>query len=211
MICELRQVPNYKNAAIFASMEKHDQKIDLRDRIKRAGKNQTELANYLGISSFSASRLARGERKMSFQESQLINDWLGEVEALEKPKHIIPVYGYAHDWEDDEKISMLPNRAIEWIDRPQHTQITGEMFCIRTLGETMEPRLFAGEEVYAIRGLPPARGKDCVIEFKDGSAVIKTYEKQKDGFIFARQYNPDTIVKYAFSEIKQIHLIVYRA
>lgn len=206
MICDIRQVPKLNKAAIFTTMSKSN----LQERIIRAGKSQTELAKHLGISEFSASRLALGKRKMSVEESQLINEFIGDYGTHAKPENIIPVYGYAHDWENDELIALTPNRAIEWIDKPKHQWASGEVFAIRTLGETMEPRLFAGEEIYIAKDLPPARGKDCVIEFKDGTAVVKTYEKQKDGFIWARQYNPDSIVKYASSIVKQIHSVIAR-
>ena len=75
----------------------------------------------------------------------------------------------------------------------------------------MEPRFFAGESVFVHAGLPPARGQDCLIEFRDGSAVIKSYRGQRDGFVFAWQYNPSADesneLRYQGTDVKALHAV----
>lgn len=58
--------------------------------------------------------------------------------------------------------------------------------------------------------LPPGRDQDCLVEFNDGSAVVKTYVAQRDGAVFCRQWNPDSEVRYIGSAVKAVHAIVWR-
>lgn len=185
-------------------------KKDLRERLHYARKTQQQLADMLGVSFTSASRLARGDRKMSADEAALIDAWLnGNSNEPASPKDKIPLYGYAAAG-NGERIALVNNQIIDWVDAPPYSTVSGEIAAIRILGESMEPRLFAGEEILIARGLSPARGKDCVIEFHDGSAVVKTYERSRDGRVFARQYNPEQLIDYSADEVKKIHAVIWR-
>ncbi len=207
MICTARQEHNFQSAAIFRGMTISD----LTRRLQIAGKKRRDLAEFLDISYHSAGRLERGERAPSFEEVQKLSNWIGEYpDEIAKPKHIVPVYGFAANWEDDEYISFAPDKAIEWVDNRYKTLTQSDIFIVRAIGDTMRPRYFAGDEAIVAKDLPPACGKDCLIEFKDQTAVIKTYEKQQGGMVFARQYNPEKLCQYPVSSIRQIHTILLR-
>lgn len=206
MICNLRQEPFSINAAIFPHMEKSS----LQRRLDIAGKTQAELAELLGVSTFSASRLARGTRKMTATEKVLIDAWLNEPEIdIRALQNRIPLFGYAAGANGD-RIAFTSNHALDWVDPPPYSTVSGEIAAIRILGESMEPRLFSGEEILIARGLYPARGKDAVVEFKDGTAVVKTYMRSKDGFIYCHQYNPDLEIKFRADDVKSVHAVIWR-
>lgn len=209
MICEQRQYPFMQFPRTFAGMTD-----TLKRRLQKAGRNQEELAEALNISPWSASRLVRGQRTMKALEATRIDTWLAET-ASDQTKDgpsvggKIPLYGYAAG-SSPERVAFTSSRALDWIDGPPHQVFSGPVAALRVAGDSMEPRLFAGEEVLIALDLPPARGRDCVLEFKDGTAAVKTYEKSRDGWIFCRQYNPDSEVRFAASEVKAVHAVLWR-
>jgi phage repressor protein C with HTH and peptisase S24 domain len=208
MICEVRQQASARNAVIFAAMTD----LDLKRRLQIAGRTQEELAAALRISSHSASRLVLGKRKMSAAESDAIDTWLADADTKTpsvKGSGRIPLYGYAQGANSD-RVAFTSDRALDWVDPPPFSSISGPMAVLRISGDSMEPRLFAGEEVVVALDLSPARGRDCVIEFADGTAAVKQYERSRDGFIFARQYNPDKEVRFPASEVKAVHAVIWR-
>lgn len=132
----------------------------------------------------------------------------GEMEP-DAPRRRVPVYGYAAAGGGD-LIAMNPGEIIEWIELPAGLDPKGDIFVVRTVGSSMEPRIFPGETLVIQRRLPPARGKDAIIEFHDGSGVVKTFQGQRDGFVFAWQYNPGEERRYDASKVKAIHSVYCR-
>lgn len=126
-----------------------------------------------------------------------------------EPRRRAPMYGYAAGSSGD-RIAFNPGEIIEWIELPPGMDPRGDVFTVRAIGSSMEPRIFDGETLVVQRGMPPARGRDAVIEFNDGSAVVKTYKGQKDGHVFAWQYNPDTEVRFEMSTVKAVHAVYCR-
>lgn len=210
MICEQRQYPFMQFAPTLAGMTD-----TLKRRLQKAGRKQEELAQALGISPWSASRLVLGKREMKAQEAARIDAFLAETASDERYDDApsgtgrIPLYGYAAAAAPD-RVAFTSGRALDWIEAPPLQLFSGPMAALRIAGESMEPRLFAGEEVLIALGLSPGRGRDCVIEFKDGTAAVKTYEKSRDGWIFCRQFNPDQEVRYKAHEVKAIHAVLWR-
>lgn len=74
----------------------------------------------------------------------------------------------------------------------------------------MQPRLFAGEIVFAQLGLPPAERADCVVEFYDGTAMVKTYLRERDGTLFLRHWDPAEEVRVPGVQVKARHAVVWR-
>ncbi|PIB96491.1 S24 family peptidase [Caulobacter sp. X] len=195
---------------------------DLPQRLERAGFNQAALARFMGLDPASLSKTIKGQRQLKAHEWAKIEEFFasngggeteGSVTAMaprrRTPQSRIPVYGYAATG-DDDRIAFAAGQVVDWLDPPPTWNGTGDLIAIRVLGDSMEPRLFTGEMVLAQVGLPPARDRDCIVEFLDGTALVKTYQGQKDGHVFLRQFNPDKQVALQATQVKALHAIIWR-
>ena len=79
---------------------------------------------------------------------------------------------------------------------------------IHPIGSSMEPRIFEGEPLLVLVRQPPLRNGDALIEFNDGTGVVKSYRGTRDGQVFAHQYNPDEDRRYEATKVKALHRVV---
>ncbi len=193
---------------------------DLPSRLKRAGRSQAELARHLRLDPSSLTKTIKGQRVLKADEMMAIEAFFESAPSdpnapidlasrRRSGQRRIPVYGYAAAGGDD-RIAYADGRVIEWIDPPPLWSGAGDLIAVRVVGVSMEPRLFEGEMVVAQLALPPARNRDCLIEMQDGSALVKTYATQKDGFVFCHQWNPDKEVRLKTDDVKALHAIIWR-
>lgn len=182
-----------------------------RARLAAVGRSDTDLARRLNKSKSAVSRIMTGERKDLRQ---------GEVEAIEaaladfegkpqRPPGLIPLLGYAAATGGD-RIVWNTDAPLDWVEAPPMRDTGTQVLAIRVSGDSMEPRLFAGETIYVGRQLAPARNGDAVIEFNDGTAVVKSYAGMRQGFVFARQYNPDEELRYEATRVRAVHAVLWR-
>lgn len=194
---------------------------EIPSRLRSMKRSQADLARHLNIDPSTMTKLLKGDRRLKADELVKIEQFFGEpvdragvVETLSSrrasPPRRIPVYGYAAAG-GSERIAINAGQVIEWVDAPPLWNGLGDLMVVRIIGDSMEPRYFAGEAVVVTVGLPPGRGQDCLIEFHDGSAVIKNYRAQRDGFVYAWQYNPprgeDNEVRYDGASVKALHAV----
>lgn len=181
---------------------------EIRRRLRESGRTQESLARHLGISKDSASRLVAGHRNMRLEELDKIQDFFGDTEPRHPEFVQIPVYGYVAAGGTD-RIALASDHVLERIEVP-YGLTRGETIAIRVAGDSMEPRLYSGELVIVELGVPPNRGGDCVVEMKDGTALVKQYQGIRDGYAFLRQLNPDQEVRLPLTQVKAIHAVKYR-
>ncbi len=183
---------------------------EIRARLKTTGRTQAALARYIGKSKDSVSRMLLGERNLDLEESEKIEAFFaGDDPAPAGPQFMqIPVYGYAAAGSDD-RITIADDRVIDRIEVPVGIA-RGDIMAIRVAGDSMEPRLYSGEIVIVGLNTPPAKNGDCVVELKDGSALVKQYRAQKDGRLFLWQYNPEKQIDIDATKVKNIHAVLYR-
>lgn len=195
---------------------------DLPERLRRAGLNQAALARFIPLDPSSLTKTIKGERQLKANELLRIEEFFatngeGDREASitpmaprrKAPQARISIFGYRPTGASD-RVSLDPAHVVDWIDPPPTWNGAGDLIGIRVPGDDMEPRLFAGEMVIAQLGLPPTRDRDCIIEFTDGTATVKTYRGQKDGQVFAHQFQPDQQVALAATKVKAIHAVIWR-
>lgn len=118
----------------------------------------------------------------------------------------VPEYGYAAASLGD-RFALNEGQILDWVDLPMGMQLRGDFFVVRTMGSSMEPRIWAGERKLVQRNVPPGRDQDAVIEFNDGSGVLKTFRKQQSGKIFAFQYNPEQEIQYEGASVRAMHAV----
>ena len=181
---------------------------DIKARLERTGRKHSALADHLGISKDSAYRLVNGKRDPSHDEVLAIERFFAGDDDTGPRMIEIPVYGYAGAGGED-RITLAGDAVLDHIKIPEGLA-KGNIMAIRVAGDSMEPRLFAGELVIVGGNLPLARGQDCVVEFRDGSAVVKQYQGQREGFIFLRQFNPEKEVRYDATKVRAVHAVLYR-
>lgn len=205
MICAERQLHAVPN---FGTIHRMVEPTDLKRRLRDRDKTQADLARYLDKSPQSISRLVDGQRRMSAIEEKKIAEFLGEPPRA--PSGRIPLYGFVSAAAQPDRIAVTSDRVLEWLEPPDLRGKTPPNAAWRVADESMAPRLFAGEVVYGVTGLPPARNQDCVIEFTDDTVMIKTYVKQDSGYLFVRQFNPDKELRFRWDEVRAIHAVTYR-
>jgi len=185
--------------------------VEWRARLKATGRSETDLAQRIGKSKSALSRIMTGERKDLRQaEAEAIEVALAELEGRPvRPSGMIPLLGYAAAGGAD-LIVWNTDAPLQWVEAPPMTEGATEVLAIRVSGDSMEPRLFAGETIYVGRRLSPARNGDAVIEFTDGTAVVKSYGGTRQGYVFARQYNPEAELKYDAARVRAVHAVLWR-
>jgi phage repressor protein C with HTH and peptisase S24 domain len=212
-----RRVENF--STIFCMIDP----ADIPNRLAKIGRSQADLARALNLDPSSLTKTIRGLRQMKAAEVAKIEAFLEESAHDPQPERNvrrymgqsqqrgskIPVYGYAAGG-GEERIAVNDGGIVDWIDAPPLWSGAGDLFGVRVIGSSMEPRLFEGELVIAQRNLPPARERDCLIELKDGSALVKTYTRQKEGRVFYRQWNPEKEAHLPALDVKALHAIVWR-
>lgn len=194
---------------------------EIPSRLRSLKRSQSELARHLNIDPSSLTKTLKGERRLKADELIKIEQFFGEkidregaVESLSARRQTaprrIPVYGYAAAG-GQERVAINAGQVIDWVDAPPLWNGLGDLIVVRIIGDSMEPRYFAGEAVVVHVGLPPGRGQDCLIEFHDGSGVVKNYRGQRDGVVFAWQYNPpmdqEGEIRFDGSSVKAIHAV----
>lgn len=185
-------------------------KARLADRPRGAGYKLSEL---LGMNSSYFYRKLKQGGPLKATQANIIRQYLaddtgmddGAPSAATQNRRRLPVFGYAAAGGDD-RIATNEGRILDWMDLPMGMELgPGEWFVVVTVGSSMEPRIFPGEPQIVRRDHPPSRGKDVVVEFADGTAVIKTYKGQRDGKVFVEQYNPPRELSYDATSVRALH------
>jgi phage repressor protein C with HTH and peptisase S24 domain len=179
---------------------------DVSRRISREGRKAREGAPPNELS----ERHARLAREF-FREAEGLPPLPGPApEAATTRDRRLPVYGYAAG-SDGDLIALNEGQVIDYVELPMGLLLgPGDYFVVRAIGSSMEPRIFPGEQLVVRRKFAPARGGDCIIEFSDGSGVVKTYKGMRDGRVFAEQYNPSKGVDYEAASVKAVHAVAFR-
>jgi phage repressor protein C with HTH and peptisase S24 domain len=182
------------------------------ERLKRMGQSQAALARHLQLDPSSLTKTLKGARKLTVSELRKMEDFFGESLSGPSPERVsrpigrrIPVYGYAAAGGED-RIALASDQVLDWVDAPPFWNGSGELIMVRIVGDSMEPRYFAGERVPVRRGLPPGRGSDCLVELNDDSALLKVFRGMRDGTLFLSQYNPgDAELRVPLTQVRAVH------
>jgi SOS-response transcriptional repressor LexA len=203
----IRAETQYGNVAVIATIGRM-KPSEIKSRLAETGRSQIALGRAIGKSKDSVSRLLKGERGLDVEEAELIKNFFGDDQPKAPPFVQIPVYGYAAAGGDD-RITIASDQVLDRIEVPAGLT-RGEVIAIRVAGDSMEPRLYAGELVIVGLNVPPTRNGDCVVELKDGSALVKQYRGQRDGTVFLFQHNPEREIRLEATKVRAMHAVVYR-
>lgn len=173
------------------------------------------LAKHLDMDPSYLTRKLASRRDLKVSESQAVKAFLnGDAPEPEAPVgRRVPVYGYAAmgssgPGDEGDLIAMSSGDVLDWTELPLGLNPRGECFVINPIGSSMEPRIFAGESLLVLVRVPPLRDGDALIEFNDGTGVVKSYRGTRQGRVWAHQFNPEGGRDYDAARVKAIHRTV---
>ncbi len=178
---------------------------------------QSALARFLDMDASYLSRKLKTRDPLTVSEARKAQQWLESMDLpdyeppaqpAESQSRKLRVFGYAAT-SDGDRIAIASDRILDMMEIPAELDPSTH-FVILPIGSSMEPRIFAGEPQVVRRNYPPGRDRLVLIEFNDGTGVIKSYRGQKDGRVFVEQYNPPKTLDYDASTVKALHAIVLR-
>lgn len=185
---------------------------DWRKRLDAVGRKDADLARRINKTPTALSRIMTGQRK-DLRQSEIdgIEQAIAEFEGKsERPPGLIPLLGYAAAGGDDHIVWNV-DQPLDWVEAPPiRAGSATEVVAVRVHGDSMEPRLFSGETIYIGLNLAPARNGDAVIEFKDGSALVKSYAGRRDDRLYAQQYNPSKLLDWPATKVRGVHAVLWR-
>lgn len=118
----------------------------------------------------------------------------------------VPVYGYVAGSTD--RVAINDGKIIGMRERGPALAYAKEGFYVTVIGDSMEPRLRAGEYVAVNPSLPPIKGDECVVQYIDGEAIVKTFISQDAFNLKVSQYNPKKVLEISVKEIVSVYPVV---
>jgi phage repressor protein C with HTH and peptisase S24 domain len=123
----------------------------------------------------------------------------------------IPVYGHAVGGKDGEFI--LNGNQVTEVLAPASLSSVADAYAVYVVGNSMEPRYFAGECVYVNPRLPISRGAFVVAQIAGGEdgvphAYIKRFVSQDARRLRLEQYNPKKYLEFPAAKVVSVHRII---
>lgn len=118
----------------------------------------------------------------------------------------VPLFGYANAAGDVMRLS--EDHIVRQVPALPAQIGSRGAFAVYVFGDSMEPALRSGYTAFAVRNMPPVRGELCIIELKDGEALIKTFEGMDASTVFASQLNPAKKLSYPRREVANLYRVV---
>ena len=123
----------------------------------------------------------------------------------------IPAYGQAVGGKDGEFI-LNGNRIVDVLAPPSLAGVP-DAYAVYVVGDSMEPRYFAGEAVFVNPRLPVRRGDFVVaqIAVEDGApphAYIKRFFARDGRILRLEQFNPRKTLAFPVGRVISVHRII---
>ncbi len=123
----------------------------------------------------------------------------------------IPAYGQAVGGKDGEFI-LNGNRIVDVLAPPSLAGVP-DAYAVYVVGDSMEPRYFAGEAVFVNPRLPVRRGDFVVaqIAVEDGEpphAYIKRFVARDARILRLEQFNPKKTLAFPVGRVMSVHRII---
>jgi phage repressor protein C with HTH and peptisase S24 domain len=123
----------------------------------------------------------------------------------------IPAYGHAVGGKDGEFI-LNGNRIVD-ILAPPSLQGVPDAYAVYVVGDSMEPRYFAGEAVFVNPRLPVRRGDFVVAqiaaeESEPPHAYVKRFMAREARTLKLEQFNPRKALEFPVARVISVHRII---
>jgi phage repressor protein C with HTH and peptisase S24 domain len=126
----------------------------------------------------------------------------GEVQIATR----IPVYGQAVG------VILNGNRVADILAPPSLSRVA-DAYAVYVVGDSMEPRYFAGEMVFVNPRLPISKGAFVVAQIAIGDdetphAYVKRFVSSDSKRLRLEQYNPARILEFPASRVVSVHRVI---
>ena len=123
----------------------------------------------------------------------------------------IPIYGQAIGGKDDEFI--LTGNQVTEVVAPANLSNVPDAYAVYVVGDSMEPRYFAGETVFVNPRQPISKGAFVVAQISGPEseaprAYVKRFVSQDSKRLRLEQYNPKKILEFPTAKVLSVHRIV---
>jgi phage repressor protein C with HTH and peptisase S24 domain len=123
----------------------------------------------------------------------------------------IPVYGQAVGGKDGEFV--LNGNEVSEVLAPASLSTVPNAYAVYVVGDSMEPRYFAGETVFVNPRLPISKGAFVVAQISSGEeevphAYVKRFVSQDARRLRLEQYNPKKVLEFPASKVVSVHRII---
>jgi phage repressor protein C with HTH and peptisase S24 domain len=124
----------------------------------------------------------------------------------------IPVYGQARGGKDGQFV--LNGNKVADIIAPPHLASVPNAFAVYIVGDSMEPRYFAGEAVFVNPGLPVRKGDFVIVQIKpehEGDppdAYVKRFVSMDNRMLRLEQYKPKKSLNFSALDVISVHRII---
>jgi SOS-response transcriptional repressor LexA len=124
----------------------------------------------------------------------------------------IPVYGQAVGGKDGEFV--LNGNQVSEVLAPASLSSVPDAYAVYVVGDSMEPRYFAGETVFVNPRMPISKGAFVIAEIAGGAegdpphAYVKRFVSRDARRLRLEQYNPKKILEFPNSKVVRIHRII---
>jgi len=123
----------------------------------------------------------------------------------------IPVYGHAVGGKDGEFI--LNGNKVTEVLAPASLSSVPDAYAVYVVGDSMEPRYFAGETVFVNPRLPISKGAFVVAQIaagEDGAphAYVKRFVSQDARRLRLEQYHPKKVLEFPTARVVSVHRII---
>ncbi len=135
-----------------------------------------------------------------------------DVNLLATPGKKIPVFGSVRGGDDD--VFEFNGNVIDKVFCPPAMEGVQDAYAVYVVGESMEPRYFAGELLFIHPGRIPTKNCFVVVQLKNGtdgthhSAMIKQFRSWNNDSLKLRQFNPDKDFEIPTEKIYAVHRVV---
>jgi phage repressor protein C with HTH and peptisase S24 domain len=153
-------------------------------------------------------------KELSSTHLRFMRDTLVEPRSQTRGVTWIPVYGHAVGGKDGEFV--LRGNQVSEVLAPHSLSHVPDAYAVYVVGDSMEPRYFAGETVFVNPRLPISRGSFVVAQISKGEeaeprAYVRRFVSQDAKRLRLEQYNPKKILEFPVSTVVAIHRIVMSA
>lgn len=197
-------------------------------RREELGLSQQDLAKVCGVSQQAIQQLESGEvvRPRYLIELAAALQW--SLEALrdggkhpEPPRSEVdfsrqhpvpdlprdlPVYTGVRGGLDGEIIDL--SHPVDWTARPPSLRNIKEAAGVLVTGSSMEPRYLPGEIIICHPRRPLTPGCFVLLEFEDGTGVVKQWVGRDDRTVRVKQLNPPKSLSYPRNKVVNVYRVI---
>jgi phage repressor protein C with HTH and peptisase S24 domain len=150
-------------------------------------------------------------KELSGHAIRFMRDTVVDTRTVIRGVESIPVYGHAVGGKDGEFV--LKGNQVSEVLAPPNLSHVPDAYAVYVVGDSMEPRYFAGETVFVNPRLPISRGSFVVAQISKGEeaeprAYVKRFVSQDAKRLRLEQYSPKKILEFPSSAVVAIHRII---